>query len=148
MKVEGVFTVRATRDRVFSFLVDPNALSSCIDDPHTVDVTDQDHFQGTLSSGVGPIRGTFAWSAQINERSPPDRVKVKVHGSGMGNAFDIDAVAELTQEGLSTTVSWRADVLMRGALASLGARLMQGTIDKKTKDFFENARTRLEGAES
>lgn len=146
MKVEGRFAVRAARERVFSFLVDPNALSSCIDDPHTIDVSDPDHFQGTLRSGVGPIRGTFAWSATVTGRFPPERVEVKVHGSGMGNAFDINAIAELSQDGPSTTVSWRADVLLRGALASLGARLMQGTIDKKTKDFFENARKRLEAS--
>ena len=146
MKVDGTFAVRAARERAFGFFLDPEQLSSCIDDPHTIEASDANHFRGTLKSGIGPIRGTFTWSATVVERSPPNRARLKVHGSGMGNAFDIDATLEFVDAGGSTTVSWHADVLLSGALAGLGARLMQGTIDKKTEAFFENARKRLEGS--
>ncbi len=146
MKVDGTFTVRALQERVFAFLLDTKEISRCIDDPHTIEASDADHFRGTLRSGVGPIRGTFSWSAAVVERSAPDRARLKVHGSGMGNAFDIDAIAELSQEKGATTVRWRADVALSGVLASLGARLMQGTIDKKTKAFFDNVRRRLESS--
>lgn len=144
VKLNGTFSVRASRDSVFAFLLDPQRLAGCLEDPHTLEVLDADRFRGTMKSGVGPIRGTFTWSATVAERVPPDRARVKVHGSGLGSAFDVDAVIELRDRSGSTTATWQADVALSGTIASLGARLMQTTIDRKTGAFFENVRKALE----
>ncbi len=144
MKLQGTFHVRAPRDRVFAFLLDPGQLSACIDDPHTMEAQDRDRFRGTLKSGVGPIKGTFTWSAAIVERIPPERARIRVHGTGMGSAFDIDATITLAEEPVATAASWQADVTLSGTVATLGARLMRTTIDKKTNSFFDNVRKRLE----
>ncbi len=144
--MQGEFAVRAPRDRVFAFLLDPGRLSACIDDPHTIEVQDGDRFRGTLKSGIGPIKGTFAWSATIVERAEGEGARIKVHGTGMGSAFDIDATIALSEAQGSTTSRWQAEVRLSGTIASLGARLMRTTIDKKTKAFFENVRRRLETA--
>jgi carbon monoxide dehydrogenase subunit G len=144
MRLEGTFSVRAPRDRAFAFLLDPHRLSACIDDPHTVEVQDADRFRGTLKSGVGPIKGTFGWSATVVDRVPGERARIKVHGTGMGSAFDIDATIKLTEVQGVTTAAWLAEVTLSGTIATLGARLMQGTVDKKTNAFFENVRRRLE----
>lgn len=146
MKLQGTFAVRAPRDRVFAFLLDPQRLSACIDDPHTIEVQDGDRFRGSLKSGIGPIKGTFAWSATVAERASGERARIKVHGTGMGSAFDIDATIELSEAQGSTTARWLADVTLSGTIASLGARLMKTTIDKKTNAFFENVRKQLEVA--
>lgn len=146
MLLEGTFSVKSSRDQVYAFFLTPDDLSTCIDDPHTIEVQDADHFKGTIKAGVGFIKGTFNVTAAVVERRPPERAKLKVHGSGMGSGFDIDATLDVSESGGTTTVHWRADVLMSGTIASMGARLMQGTIDKKTNAFFENARKKLEGS--
>lgn len=43
-------------------------------------------------------------------------------------------------------VRWQADVVMKGTIASVGARLLRGTIDKKMSEFFQNAQKKLEGS--
>lgn len=146
MHLEGTFSAKSPQDRVYGFFLDPNELGTCIDDPHTIEVQDTDHFKGTVKAGVGFIKGTFNVNASIVERTPPKRAKLKVHGSGMGSGFDIDATIETSENGGTTTVRWAADVVMNGPIASMGARLMQGTIDKKSSAFFENARKHLEGS--
>lgn len=148
MHLEGTFTAESPRDRVYAFFLDPEELGACIDDPHTIDVQDEDHFRGTVRSGVGFIKGTFTVTASIVERKPPTKARIKVHGSGMGSGFDIEASLDLSESGGVSTVHWLADVLMSGPIASMGARIMHGTIDKKTKAFFENAKKRLEGGAS
>lgn len=145
MHLDGTFTANSPQDRVYAFFLDPEELGSCIDDPHTIQVQDPDHFKGTVKTGIGFIKGTFTVTASVAERSPPTRARIKVHGSGMGSGFDIDATLEVSGSDSASTVHWMADVLMHGPIASMGARIMQGTVDKKTKAFFENARKRLEG---
>lgn len=146
MKLDGTFTVRSPREKAWAFFLDPKALSVAIDDPHTIEVVDRDHFKGTVKAGVAFIKGTFTWSATVKERTEWERARIQVHGSGMGSAFDIDSTIEMSEEGGRTTVRWSADVVLNGTVASMGARLLQGTIDKKTNAFFENARKHLEGA--
>jgi len=144
MRVEGTFAVHAPRERAYAFFLTPAELSTCIDDPHTIEAIDADHFKGTVKAGVAFIRGTFSWSATIKDRSPPERAQLSVHGSGMGSAFDLVASLDLNEAQGLTTVRWGADIQMSGTIASVGARLLQGTIDKKTNAFFENARKKLE----
>ncbi len=144
MHFEGTFTVRAPRTRVWSFFLNPQEFSSAIDDPHTIEVIDADHFRGTIKAGIAFIRGTFTWSAAVKERVPPERAQLAVHGSGMGSAFDIVASLDISEVGDRTTVKWAADVQMSGTIATTGARLLQGTTEKKTNAFFENARKMLE----
>ncbi len=145
MRLEGTFTVRAPHEKVFAFFLDPNALSSCIDDPHTIETIDANSFKGTIKAGVAFIRGTFNWTAVVRERVPPTHSRIEAHGSGMGSAFDINATIDIAEAMGQTTVRWAADVILNGTIASVGARLLQGTIDNKTNAFFENARKRLEG---
>ena len=146
MKLDGTFTLRSPREKAWAFFLDPKALSVAIDDPHTIEVVDRDNFKGTIRAGVAFIKGTFTWSATVKERTEWERARIQVHGSGMGSAFDIDSTIEMSEAGGQTTVRWSADVVLNGTVASMGARLLQGTIDKKTNAFFENARKHLEGA--
>jgi carbon monoxide dehydrogenase subunit G len=145
MHFDGTFAVRAPRARVWSFFLNPQEFSPAIDDPHTIEVIDSDRFRGTVKTGVAFIRGTFEWSATIKERAPPESAQMAVHGSGMGSGFDIVANLNLAEASGVTTVRWSADVQMSGTIATVGARLLHATTEKKTYAFFENARKILEG---
>lgn len=145
MELEGKYTIRIPRAKVFAFFMDPHALSECVNDPHTLEVVDENHFKGQIKSGIGSIRGTFTGTASIEERTPPSRARIKAHGSGMGNAFDIDSEVSFSESAVGvSTVHWKANVLISGSIAGMGARLLRGTIDKKTNEFFENVRKKLE----
>lgn len=145
MHFEGTFTVKAPKKGVWKFFLTPIEFSAAIDDPHTIEIIDADHFRGTVKTGLGFMRGTFNWSASIKERVPQERAQMEVRGSGMGSAFDIVATIGFSEAEGHTTVKWAADVQMSGTIATTGARLLQGTTDKKTNAFFENARKMLEG---
>ena len=43
-----------------------------------------------------------------------------------------------------TTMDWKATVVVSGTLASVGARLMQGTAEKLTGQFFDCLKTKLQ----
>lgn len=145
MRVEGSFEVRRDRDSVYAFFTDAHLLVGCLDDPHTVEVSDEWHFHGTITTGVAFIRGTFRMTGEYTERRSPDRVAAKIHGSGLGSGIDGVILTDLSESDGVTTVRWSADLTLSGPIAGLGERIVRGTIDKKTQALFETARRTLEG---
>jgi carbon monoxide dehydrogenase subunit G len=47
-------------------------------------------------------------------------------------------------EGAATIMDWNADVLIGGTLASVGARMIEGTANKMIAQTFDCIRTKLE----
>ena len=81
------------------------------------------------------------------ERQAPDKMVIKVHGQAPGSA--VDAVGEMNlRDGADggTAMDWSADVNISGTLASVGARLIEGTAQKLTAQTFTCIKTKLEAA--
>ena len=144
MHVEGSFEVRRDRESVFAFFTDARQLVDCLDDPHTIEVPDETHFSGTITTGVAFIRGTFRLSGEYTARERPARVVAKLHGGGLGSGLDASISTTLEEASGATTVRWTADLTFSGPIASMGERVVRGTVDKKTQAMFERARQRLE----
>jgi uncharacterized protein len=144
MHVEGTFEVHRDRERVFAFFIDAKQLVDCLDDPHTVEVLDETHFSGTVTTGVAFIRGTFRMAGEYTERVRPSRVVAKLHGGGLGSGLDAVIATTLDEASGATTVRWTADLTLSGPIASMGERVVRGTVDKKTQSLFDRARERLE----
>jgi len=149
MHAEGTFEVHRDRGAVFAFFTSAHDLVDCLDDPHTVEVSDPTHFLGTVTTGVAFIRGVFRMTGEYTEVRHPDRVSAKIHGTGLGSGVDAVVVTDLSEgTGGSTAVHWTADLTFSGPVATLGERVIRGTVDKKAQALFENARRRLEGGSS
>jgi len=144
MHVEGAFAVRRDRQSVYAFFTDARRLVDCVDDPHTVEVADATHFSGTVTTGVAFIRGTFRISGEYTERVGPERVVARLHGAGLGSGLDATITTELVEASGTTGVRWKADLTFSGPIASIGERIVRGTVDKKTQGLFERARQTLE----
>jgi uncharacterized protein len=145
MHVDGTFEVHRDRATVFAFFTNARDLVDCLDDPHTVEVPDPTHFTGTVTTGVAFIRGTFRMNGAYTETRSPERVSAKIHGAGLGSGVDAVITTDLLDAGGgSTTIRWTADFTFSGPIASVGERIIRGTVDKKAQGLFENARRRLE----
>ena len=59
--------------------------------------------------------------------------------------MDADLVLALSEAGGGTELHWQGEVRLSGPVATLGERIVKGTVDKKAGGLFENARRRLEG---
>ena len=145
MHVEGSFEVHRDRASVYAFFTDARRLIDCLEDPHTVEVTDPSHFTGTVTTGVAFIRGTFRMNGEYTELRAPDRVSAKVHGSGLGSGLDGLISMDLAETAGGTNVRWNADLTLSGPIATLGERVVRSTIVKKTQSLCDHARRALEG---
>jgi carbon monoxide dehydrogenase subunit G len=146
MKFQGTEEIKAPRERVWEFLMDANQVGSCGPGVESIEVVDETHFKATAKVGIGFISARFVVAMEFAEREPPDRVLIKAHGQAPGSAVDATATM-LLRDGADggTVMDWTADVLIGGTLASVGARLIEGTANKMIGQTFTCIRTKLEG---
>ena len=92
---------------------------------------DDDHFKAKQKVVVGLISPRYLVEMTVAERQEPDIADLKAHGQATGSAVDATANMQLSgpAEG-PTTMDWSADVLIAGTIASVGARLIEGTANK------------------
>ena len=145
MQFSGTVQIAAPRDRVWAFLMDPNEVGSCGPGVDTIEVIDDDHFKAKAKIGVGFISARFSIDMSVAERNAPDRAVLKAHGQAPGSA--VDATADMRLSGPvegPTVMDWSADVHIAGTLASVGARMIEGTANKMIGQTFNCIRSKLE----
>lgn len=146
MRFEGSVDIHAPREKVWAFLIDPQQVGSCGPGVESVEVIDATHFKAIAKVGVGFISARFSTNLELAEMEPPTRAQIKVHGQAPGSAVDATAEMRLSEggDGSSTRMDWEADVLIAGTLASVGARLIEGTANKLIAQSFDCIRSKLE----
>ena len=147
MHFEGTVQINAPRDRVWAFVIDPNQVGQCGPGVESVDVIDDTHFKASAKVGVGFISARFVVNLEFVDLDAPNAATIKAHGQAPGSAVDADARMQLSDgdDGV-TTMDWSADVNIAGTLASVGARLIEGTANKMIGQTFDCIKTRLEAA--
>ena len=135
MHFEGTVQIAAPRDRVWAFVMDPNQVGQCGPGVESIEVIDDTHFKATAKVGIGFISARFSIDMEI-----------KAHGQAPGSAVDATALMRLSDgDAGGTKMDWSADVNISGTLASVGARLIEGTADKMIGQTFDCMKSKLEG---
>ena len=145
MHFEGTVQIDAPRDKVWAFLIDPNQVGSCGPGVESIEVIDDTHFKAAAKVGVGFISARFNVNMELVDLEAPDKANIKAHGQAPGSAVDATATMNLSDgEGGGTQMDWVADVNISGTLASVGARLIEGTANKMIGQTFDCIRAKLE----
>ena len=145
MHFEGRVEIAAPRDKVWSFVVDPTEVGQCGPGVESVEAVDDRHFKARAKVGIGFISARFHADGEMNVISAPELAEVKVHGQAPGSAADAVATIKLSQGGEGVTImDWSAEVNISGTLASVGARLIEGTANKLIAQTFACMKTKLE----
>jgi carbon monoxide dehydrogenase subunit G len=142
---EGSLTIAASRDKVWSFVTDPHAVSKCLPDVKSLEVLDGGKFKAVVRVGVSFIKGNFTFDIAMLDLDVRRHARITGHGGGLGSAVDVDSTIELSDgERNLTSLTWKADVVVSGTIASVGARLLNSTVEKKTAELFACMKTQLE----
>lgn len=147
MHFEGTVQINAPRDRVWAFVIDPNQVGQCGPGVESIEVIDDSHFKATAKVGVGFISARFVVNLGFVDLDAPNAATIKAHGQAPGSAVDADARMQLSDaDGGGTTMDWSAEVNIAGTIASVGARLIEGTANKMIGQTFDCMRMKLEAA--
>ena len=145
MKFQGTVDIEAPRDKVWAFVADPERVASCGPGVESVSKVDDTHYRAVAKVGIGFISARFSGDLVIVEQQPPDRMVIKGHGQAPGSAADVVATMAL-RDGTDgkTVMDWNADLTIAGTLASVGARLIEGTANKLVGQTFTCIKSKLE----
>ena len=146
MRFEGQTTINAPRQKVWDFLTDPSQVSACAPGVESVEVVEPGRkFSAIASVGLGAAKARFKGEAEFVELDPPTRATSVAHGNAPGSAADVNSVMLLSDgpDG-STVMNWTADIVIRGILASLAARMMGPVTQRLTEQFFDCAKQKIE----
>ena len=149
MQFSGSVEIAAPRERVWAFVIDPNQVGQCGPGVESIEVIDDTHFKATAKVGIGFISARFVVNMEFAEMQTPDRATIKAHGQAPGSA--VDATAEMAlSDGADggTKMDWSANVDIAGTLASVGARMIEGTANKMIGQTFDCMRSKLEAPET
>jgi carbon monoxide dehydrogenase subunit G len=146
MHFEGTVQIDAPRDKVWAFVIDPNQVGQCGPGVESIETKDDRHFKATAKVGVGFISARFVVDMEFVDLKAPDEASIKAHGQAPGSAVDATARMQLSDgDDGGTRMDWSADVSIVGTIASVGARLIEGTADKMIGQTFDCMKSKLEG---
>lgn len=138
MEQSGEYKIRASRDKVWAALNDPDLLGACIAGCQSVSKIDAEHFDVSVKAKIGPVSATFKAGLELKELNPP--ASYVIEGSAKGGAAGFakgSANVSLDElEGGATLLRYAVKANVGGKLAQIGSRLVDGAARKMADDFF------------
>lgn len=145
MRFEGSTEIAAPRERVWAFVMDPHQVAGCGPGVESVEILDEERFRIKASVGIGFIKARFTVDTELFDVKQPERANLRGRGQAPGSAVEFVARMNL-RDGAdgSIVLDWSSDVTLTGKLASLGARMIEGTAKKLIGQTFDCMKSRLE----
>jgi len=149
MEFSGTQTITAPIVKVWAFLMDVNNVASCAPGFQSLEVLEEEHWKAVVAVGVGAVKAKFTMDVTRDELQEPEHMLIKGRGKAPGSAVDMTGNMHLTAlDSGETQMDWKATVVVSGTIASVGARLLQGTAERLTGQFFDCLKTTLQAPDT
>lgn len=137
LSFNGAPEIAAALAEVWPRIVDPHFVAQHGPGVESVEVLDARHFKVITGFGVGSIKLRFGIDVEMLEVNPPSYFTMRARGKAPGSAIEVTAeLALVVLDTHRTRLDWKADTDINGSVASVGARLMEGTARKLTEQFW------------
>ena len=145
MEFSGTQMISAPIEKVWTFLMNVNNVAACAPGFQNLEVLSEEHWKAIVNVGIGAIKAKFTLDLTRPELQKPEHMVVKGRGQAPGSAVELAAEMHLRSLGENETqMNWKATVVVSGTLASVGSRLMSGTSERLTGQFFACLKQKLE----
>jgi carbon monoxide dehydrogenase subunit G len=136
MKIEGTHQIDAPRTRVYEALIDPQILQRAIPGCESLQRTGENTYAATMRTGVGSIKGVFNGTVKLENLRAPEHFRMIVEGKGAPGFLKGSGDLDLQVQGNATSVNYTGEVQVGGTIASVGQRMLQGTVKMMAAQFF------------
>jgi carbon monoxide dehydrogenase subunit G len=137
LQFSGAPEIAASRDQVWKRLMDPNFVARSAPGVESVETIDPTHFKVVSAFGVGAVKLRFTLNVELFDVVEPEAAKMRARGKAPGSNVDMVAAIRVEEAAPGRVrLSWTADSDVSGTVASVGARLLEGTARKLTEQFW------------
>jgi len=143
MDISGSYTFNAAPDRVWTLLMDPAVLQSCIPGCEKFEADGDGRYNVTLTVGLAAITGTYQGTVVLADMSPPTSYHLVVEGQGRPGFVKGSSAIALRADGATTIVDVSGTVQTGGPIARVGQRLIGGVAQMMLDRFFACLQAKL-----
>jgi hypothetical protein len=137
MTMTGAVELKASRERVWNELNNPERLKGCIPGCEELEALGDDTYRAKAKMKVGPLSARFSGRITISDQDPPCGYRISGEGEGGVVGFAKgQAIVRLAESEGITTLSYDVEAQVGGKIAQLGQRLLNGAAKKLADDFF------------
>jgi carbon monoxide dehydrogenase subunit G len=124
--MNGQHTLNAPRDKVWAFLMNPEAIAKVMPGCEQLEEVAPDTYRATLKLGIAAVKGTYTGSVKIFDKIPPTHYRVAIDGSGTPGFVKGEATIDLQEHADKTMLTYDADTQVGGLIANVGQRMISG----------------------
>jgi carbon monoxide dehydrogenase subunit G len=150
MLIKNDFEVAQPVDKVWKFFGDIPQVATCLPGAELTGDLGGEKYQGRVAVRMGPVRLTFAGTAEIAERDEAaKRLVLNAAGAeakGRGQASMV-VTAILVRSGRGTKVNVTQDLQLSGAAAQYGRGMISDVTSVLMRDFAATMQDRIERVE-
>ena len=147
MDIAGSYTFNAAPDRVWSLLMNPDVIASCIPGCDRFEPDGEDRYRARLTIALAAITGTYEGTVVLSDKVAESSYRLTAEGQGRPGFVKGSSAIALRAEGASTIVDVTGTVQTGGPIARVGQRLI-GSVSKMMLDrFFACLQGKLASAE-
>ncbi|HEX9975859.1 MAG TPA: SRPBCC domain-containing protein [Dehalococcoidales bacterium] len=146
MLMEGKFTLKAPIKEVWSFLLEPGTLASCIPGAEKMETIDDKTYESIVKQKVGPISVRLKFTTVITETKPPTYLKAISRGADIAKAgtFNMETIVNLKEISKDEVeVSYSSNASIVGRLATFGERIMRAKAKSVSEELTRNLQEKL-----
>ncbi len=150
MLIKNDFEVAEPVEKVWQFFDNIPQVAACLPGAELTDDLGDEKYKGRVAVRMGPVRLSFAGTADITERDDAGK-RIVVHASGAdekgrGQASMI-VTATLVRSGRGTKVAVTQDLQLSGAAAQYGRGMISDVTAVLMRDFSTTMQDRIERIE-
>jgi carbon monoxide dehydrogenase subunit G len=137
LKIDGNYTFKAPREKVWEVLHDPAIMAQCMPGCEELKEIAPDRYEATMRVGVAAVKGTYKGKVTIRDKQPPVHYVLSGEGSGGPGFMQGDVSIDLEESDGQTLLKYSADAQVGGLIASVGQRMLGGVAKMMLDQFFK-----------
>ncbi len=146
LDIGGRELIAAPIERLWMSLNDPAFLTRCMPGCRSMQEIAPDSYAVHLDLKVASVGGSFEGNIDLSEKSPPERCRIAVSGSGTLGHGSGEARFKLEPAEHGTLLIYEGSGEIGGLVAGVGQRVLRGVAKHLVAKFITAVRTELEGA--
>ena len=137
MKIDGRYTFKAPRDKVWEIVLDPKIIAQCMPGCEGLTAIGPDYYEATMKIGIAAVKGTYKGKVTIKDKQPPAHYVLSAEGSGGPGFLQGDMAIDLEEQDGQTLLKYSADAKVGGLIAGVGQRMLGGVAKMMVDQFFK-----------